>query len=68
MNQIAVIYWSGTGNTLSMAEAIAQGAQDGGADVTLLSVGETSASAACLRKTGPRLPLHGRRGAGRIGI
>ena len=46
MNQIAVIYWSGTGNTLSMAEAIAQGAQDGGADVTLLSVGETSASAA----------------------
>lgn len=46
MNQVAVIYWSGTGNTLSMAEAIAQGAKDAGADVTLLPVGETTASAA----------------------
>ena len=46
MNQVAVIYWSGTGNTLSMAEAIARGAQEAGADVTLLSVGETTADAA----------------------
>lgn len=27
MNRIAVIYWSGTGNTQMMAEAVAQGAR-----------------------------------------
>lgn len=40
MNRIAVIYWSGTGNTQMMAEAVAQGAKDAGAEVTLLSVSE----------------------------
>lgn len=46
MNKLAVIYWSMTGNTEAMAQAIAQGAQDGGADVTLLPVGELSADQA----------------------
>ena len=46
MNQIAVIYWSGTGNTQMMAEAVAQGARDAGAEVTLLSVSDTDAAAA----------------------
>ncbi|QXM06860.1 flavodoxin [Crassaminicella indica] len=35
MKKIAVIYWSGTGNTKLMAEAVAQGA---GSDAKLLSV------------------------------
>lgn len=40
MNKIAVIYWSMTGNTEAMAQAIAQGAKDAGADVSLLPVGD----------------------------
>lgn len=44
MSQIAVIYWSGTGNTQAMAEAVAEGAKGAGAEVTLLSVSNTSAA------------------------
>ena len=29
MNKLAVIYWSGTGNTQAMAEAVAEGAKGG---------------------------------------
>lgn len=35
MSKIAVVFWSGTGNTEAMAEAVAQGARDKGADVQL---------------------------------
>ena len=42
MNKLAVIYWSGTGNTQAMAEAIADGAREAGADVSLLPCGEVS--------------------------
>ena len=38
MSRIAVIYWSMTGNTQAMAEAIAQGAQGAGAQVDVFSV------------------------------
>lgn len=35
MSRIAVVYWSGTGNTQAVAEAVAQGAKDkgGGNDI-----------------------------------
>ena len=36
MSKVAVIYWSGTGNTQAMAEAIAEGAKTNGAEVDLL--------------------------------
>lgn len=42
MKKVAVIYWSGTGNTKMMAEAISEGAKAVGAEVSLLSVGEAS--------------------------
>lgn len=42
MKKIAVIYWSGTGNTQSMAEAVAAGATAAGAEVNLLSVDKAS--------------------------
>ena len=35
---IAIIYWSQTGNTEAMAEAIAEGAKTAGAEVTLTEV------------------------------
>ncbi len=42
MSKIAVVYWSGTGNTEAMARTIAEGAKDAGAEVELLSPGEFS--------------------------
>lgn len=44
MSKVAVIYWSGTGNTEMMAQAIAEGAKEAGAEVSLLQVAETSAA------------------------
>lgn len=34
MSKIAVVYWSGTGNTESMASAVAEGAKKAGAEAT----------------------------------
>ena len=36
MKTVSVIYWSGTGNTAAMAEAVAEGARAAGAEVRLL--------------------------------
>ncbi|MBS4054413.1 MAG: flavodoxin [Thermaerobacter sp.] len=44
MKHVAVIYWSGTGNTKKMAEAVAEGVKSQGAQVRLLSVEEASLS------------------------
>ena len=38
MSKIAVIYWSGTGNTEQMAQAVAEGAQAAGAQVETFTV------------------------------
>lgn len=38
MKSIAVVYWSGTGNTEAMANAVAKGARGKGASVNLTSV------------------------------
>ncbi len=37
MSKIAVVFWSGTGNTAAMAQAVEAGAKDAGADVTLFT-------------------------------
>lgn len=44
MSKVAVIYWSGTGNTETMANAIADGIKGTGAECDVLSVSEISAS------------------------
>ena len=36
--KISIVYWSGTGNTEAMANAIAEGAKNAGAEVELLPV------------------------------
>ncbi|SCY76086.1 flavodoxin [Alkaliphilus peptidifermentans] len=38
MKKIAIIYWSGTGNTEMMAKAIAEGAEENSQEVKVLSV------------------------------
>ena len=43
MSKAAVIYWSQTGNTEQMANAIAEGIRAGGLDCDLLNVSEISA-------------------------
>ena len=42
MSKVAIIYWSGTGNTEKMAEAIVRGAEAEGAEVKLIQVGSAS--------------------------
>lgn len=42
MKKTAVIYWSGTGNTESMAKAVLQGMIDSGADAELYFVSDVS--------------------------
>jgi flavodoxin I len=37
MSKVAVVYWSGTGNTKIMAEEVAKGAEAAGAEVTVLT-------------------------------
>ena len=44
MSKVAVVYWSGTGNTEAMANAVAEGAKEKGADVSLLTASEFSAN------------------------
>ena len=46
MSKILVVYWSGTGNTQMMAEAVAEGAKAAGAEVTLADVGGANAGLA----------------------
>ncbi|MGI6005279.1 MAG: flavodoxin [Christensenellales bacterium] len=43
MSKIAVVYWSGTGNTQQMADLVAEGAKTAGAEVTVYTASEFSA-------------------------
>lgn len=40
MSKIAVVYWSGTGNTEAMAQKVADGAREAGAEVDLFTAAE----------------------------
>lgn len=42
MSKVAVVYWSGTGNTEAMAAAVAEGAREKGAEVSLMTSAEFS--------------------------
>ena len=44
MSKIAIVYWSGTGNTEAMANAVAEGAKEAGAAVSLITAADFSAS------------------------
>lgn len=50
MGKIAVIYWSGTGNTAAMAEEIAKGINENGAGADLFSVDAFSGNIADYEK------------------
>ena len=40
MRKIAVVYWSGTGNTEAMAGAVAEGVKEKGGEAVVLTAGE----------------------------
>ena len=44
MSKIAVVYWSGTGNTETMANRVAEGAREAGAEVELCAVSQFDAT------------------------
>ena len=44
MSKVAIVYWSGTGNTQSMAEAVKAGAESSGASVDMFTASEFSSS------------------------
>ena len=44
MKKTAVIYWSGTGNTKQMAEAVLEGMKSAGAEAALLEAAQVDAS------------------------
>ena len=44
MSKVAVVFWSGTGNTAAMADAVAEGARTKGAEVTVMGSSEFSAA------------------------
>ena len=46
MSKTAVVYWSGTGNTEAMANAVAEGAKAAGAEVTVFTAAEFEAGLA----------------------
>lgn len=43
MSKVAIVYWSGTGNTEQMAESVADGARNAGSDVTTFTAAEFDA-------------------------
>ena len=42
MSKVAVVYWSGTGNTEAMANEVAEGAKEAGAEVMVFCAAEFS--------------------------
>ena len=47
MSKVAVVYWSGTGNTEMMAQKVAEGAKEAGAEVSVLTCADFSADDVC---------------------
>ena len=44
MSEVIVAFWTGTGNTAEMAEYIAEGIKEGGAEAKVVSVDDISAA------------------------
>ena len=46
MSKVAVVYWSGTGNTEAMANAVAEGAKAAGAEASVIAAADFDAAQA----------------------
>ena len=45
---VSIVYWSGTGNTQAMAEAVADGIREAGAQAEVIEVGNCIRSGPCI--------------------
>ena len=60
MNKVAIVYWSGTGNTEQMAQAVAEGVKNAGGEADVLTCAEfDSAKLADYGAVAFRLPAMG---------
>lgn len=59
MNQVAIVFWSGTGNTEMMANCIADGVREAGGEAVLIAPGEFSAGRLDDSRGGFWLSVHG---------
>ena len=57
----AVVYWSGTGNTEAMAQAVAEGMTAAGAEAVLLTPAEAAPGEASVLFPRPRRPSRAQR-------
>ncbi|GAB1455376.1 hypothetical protein MASR2M48_06830 [Spirochaetota bacterium] len=57
MSMLKVIYWSGTGNTKAMAQAVVNGAKKAGAEVELVDVSQHRRCTGFSRSTHSRLAV-----------
>lgn len=64
--KLAAIYYSSTGNTHAMAEAVAEGARAAGAEVRVLGVEETAPEAAIASNPGWKAHHEATKGAARV--
>ena len=60
MKKTAVIYWSGTGNTEAMANAVAEGMKEAGAEVTVMTADQVDANALSYSAIAFGCPAHQR--------
>ena len=67
MSKVAVVYWSGTGNTEMMAQKVAEGAKEAGAEVSVLTCADFSADDVDAYNRF-RMPGYGGRRAGRYRV
>ena len=65
MDKVYVVYWSQTGNTQAMADAIGKGVTDAGKEAEVVYVGNRSTESS--KGICPWLPGYGSGGAGRDG-
>ena len=51
MNKVAIVYWSGTGNTEQMAQAVAEGVKNAGGEADVLTCSDFFAPVQDAEKT-----------------
>ena len=64
MSKVAVVYWSGTGNTEAMANKVAEGAKAAGAEVEVISADDFDGTDISAKLAGKKVALFGSYGWG----
>lgn len=66
MSKVSVVYWSQSGNTQAMAEAVAAGITEAGKEAEVVYVSDVNvADLTCRKSICIGLPRNGRRSSGR---